>query len=389
MPAAFYLLLIAIPLAAQGLVDPAKLPAEWKSFASPEKEDRLRCRVQPQEPSLTLGFSFQTGYRVEVPMSQYLGDGNWLQAVLRVTPEETEREPVWLTSRIRLPRVPETRVTAEFGGGFLVGEGKYEVYMLLVDNKNRRCVADWTVKAKASKEVREIGAGLRPGTIDDISLRRTGRSQLDLAANSSEPGHDISVLMHVSSLSPRRYGTLRSYDRILLLNALVSMLDRLPLRNVRLTLFSLEQHAEVYHTERLSRETFAEAVDALNNVQLGTVDYSVHQNRKGHLDLFSELLNRELSHSETTDAVIILGPRAPQGDRVPAEDLPPKAGAPPVYYAELRPWRRVYAILPDTITRTVKRLGGRTKEIYNPQDFAEAIRDVERLLLEQQSRAGI
>jgi hypothetical protein len=270
-----------------------------------------------------------------------------------------------------------------------VGEGKYNVEMLLVDGQKRRCIADWSVKAKASKEVREVGAGLPPGAIDDISLRKWGRSPLDLNAQTAEKGHDISILMHVSSLSPRRYGTLRSYDRILLLNALVSMLDRLPLRNVRLTLFSLEQHAEVYHTDKLSPETFAQAVDALESVELGTVDYSVYQNRKGHLDLFSELLNRELAETENTDAVIILGPRAPQGDRVPSEDLPPKAGAPPVYYAELRPWRRVYAILPDTITRTVKRLGGRTKEIYTPQDFAEAIRDMERLLQQQMSHAGL
>lgn len=384
---AVFLLLAALPLLAQGLVDPSRLPAGWKTFSRVEGKERLRCQVHSYQPGLTLGFRFQTGYLVEVPMAQYTGEGRWIQIVLRVTPESEDRQPVWLTSRINLPRVPKTKATAQFGGGFLLGEGKYKVDMLLVDAEDRRCLADWDLRAKASKEVRDVGGGLPPGAVDDVGFRRWGRA-LARRAESASVRHDVSILLHVSSLSPRRFANLRSYDRTVLLNALASMLDRLPVRKVRLTLFSLEKQAEVYHTEDFSSETFREAIDALQRIELGTIDYSVYQNRKGHLDFLSDLLHREMSHSEKTDAVIILGPPARSGDRVPEEDLPARNGAPPIYYAELRTSRRVESVLPDTIARTIKRLGGRRKEVYTPQDFAEAIQEIEKLL-EGVSRSGI
>jgi hypothetical protein len=54
----------------------------------------------------------------------------------------------------------------------------------------------------------------------------------------------------------------------------------------------------------------------------------------------------------------------------------------------LRPWRFLPSGLQaDTIESTVRKLGGRTKQVYSPQDFAEAIQEVERLLSTNRARS--
>ena len=165
---------------------------------------------------------------------------------------------------------------------------------------------------------------------------------------------------------------------MLLLSALSSMVERLPVRNVRLTVFSMDKQQEVYHTPDLSMDSFREAMDRLNRLELGTVDYSTLTNRRGHVDLVSELLDREIATKP--DAVIFLGPVARWTERLVGEELPVQPKAVPTYYVQLRPFRMAHGLQPDTLSRTVRQLGGKTKEVYSPEDFAEAIQALEQLL---------
>jgi hypothetical protein len=359
------------------LTNPARLPDRLKSFDGPAGGKKLRCRVHPLQPRLNLGFRFQAGYVIEVPLRQYTGAGHRWSAVLRVTPETDEREPVWLLSRGRVPASPDKKATAEFSGGFLLGEGKYRVDMLLADDNDRVCVAHWNLNAKLTDEVREARPGLPAGAVDDISLRRWGR--MPVANSPDEPRSKISVLVHAAAMSPNRV-RLRGEDRMLLMSALASMLERLPVRSVRLSLFSMDRQSEIYRTDELSPASFRDVVDALNGLELGTVDYGTLKNRGGHVDLVSDLLQRELSTTDAPDAVVFLGPLAHWTDRVADEALPEREGSRPVYNIQLRMWRFRAPAFTDTIARAVRKLGGRTKEVYTPSDFAEAIRDVERLL---------
>jgi hypothetical protein len=167
---------------------------------------------------------------------------------------------------------------------------------------------------------------------------------------------------------------------MLLLSALTSLVERLPVRNVRLSVFSMDKQTEICHTPDLSFQTFRQAVEALERVELGTVDYGTLKNRTGHVDLLSDLLNRELAADDPPDAVVFLGPVAHYSERVISEALPERLGTRPIYYVQLRPFRLAFGILSDSITNTVRRLGGRTKQVYSPEDFAEAIQELERLL---------
>ena len=372
---------------AQSLANPQRLPALWKSFEKPPKEKRFDCSIQSVGPRLNFGFRFQTGYVVEVPLRQYAGLGRqrWA-AVLRVTPESDEREPAWFVTRMRMAAVPEnTKAAAEFAGAFLVGEGRYRVDLLVVDDRERVCTRGWNIRAKLSDDVRGVRPGLPPGAADDISLRRWGNQTANAAAGDAR--FDVSILLHAAATWPGRV-RLRGYDRMLLMSTLVSLLERLPVRKVRLTLFNMDSQKELYHTDSLSAGSFREAVEALNGLETGVVDYSTLQKRAGHLDLVSDLLNREMGAKEPPDAVIFLGPLARWTGRVADEALPEREGERPVYNIQLRPWRLRASVLPDTISRAVRRLGGRTKPVYSPEDFAEAIQEVERLLQQKGGKSG-
>ena len=146
------LLLAAASALAQVVVDVSKVPEEWRDLQAHKGEPKLDCSVAPIKPRLNYSFRFQTGYVVQVPMRQYFGKGLWIATLMRVTPEEEERQPVYLSSNTRLPEIPRTKQLIEFGGGFVVGEGKYRIDMIVTDNSGRVCRKDWTINAKLGRK---------------------------------------------------------------------------------------------------------------------------------------------------------------------------------------------------------------------------------------------
>lgn len=362
---------------AQTVEDPQKLPDRLKNFERAAAGVKLQCRIAQVEPRLNLGFRFQAGYVVEIPLRQYSGESARLSTVVRVTPGEKEHEPTWLLSQVKIPATPEKKAIVEFGGAYLVGEGKYRVDVMLIDDRDRVCMKGWNIHAKLGGDARTVRPGLPPGSIDDISLRRWQRTT---AVAGEAPRYNISVLLHAAAVTPNRM-RLRGYDRMLLMSALSSMVERLPVRNVRLTVFNMDRQKELYHTGELSARTFRAAINSMAGLELGIVDYATLQRPTGHLDLVSDLLAREISAKDRPDAIIFLGPLARWTGSVPDESIPFRERIPPVYYVQLRPWRAHSGMEADTIARTVRKLGGRTKQVYSPEDFAEAIREAERLLV--------
>ena len=60
-------------------------------------------------------------------MRQFFGPGHLWVVLARITPEGGDRKPVYVGGRTRLPDIPRTKVELELGGGFLLGEGRYQV----------------------------------------------------------------------------------------------------------------------------------------------------------------------------------------------------------------------------------------------------------------------
>ena len=366
--ALFGVLFTVVAADSQVLIPSHKVAPAWREMNRRRDEPRLECQVGHMRPSLNFSFRFQTGYVVNLPLKQYRGKGNWFGVLVRVTPE-AGREPSYLFSRVQLPEVPQTKAVLEFGGGFVIGEGKYKIELLLMDNAGRVCTDSWQVQAKLGRKEREVKPGMEAGEVDEISLRKWTRG-----IDTPEGGRrSVSLLLNAAPMSLRRV-RLGGYDRVVLISALASILERLPVRKVRLVVFSMDQQKEVYRSEDFQASEFGRLTQALNRLELGVIDYETLQNRRGHVGLLAGLLDEALNGDEKQDAVILLSPPTRYTEKVPAETLPAPDGRSRVFYLQFRSW--MGAVFSDTVANAVRRVDGKKYEVYSPAHFASALAEV-------------
>jgi hypothetical protein len=368
-------LLLASTCAAQVIVDSARLGNVLKVLEPRAGEQPLRCEVTPIKPSLNFSFRFQAGYVVRVPMNQYSGAGHGWAMVTRITPEGGGQKPVYLVGRTRLPSIPKTKVNVEVGGGYLLGEGRYEVQWTLLDDTDRVCRGSWHVDARLGRRERQLNLAMPRDTVADFTLR--GRSDRKPGPDDAAPFR-LTVLLDAAPLDPFRT-RLRASDRVILLGLLSSLLERVPARSVRLVVFNLDQQKILLRQDALAPNALGRVAQSLNGLELGRVDYHVLQNPQGHVGLLAGLMNQEL-HSETpSDVVVILGPETRYVDKLPPTALEEPHGAVPQFFNfRFKPYFRGDLDLPDSISLATAKVKGKTIVIRAPADFARAIEQIER-----------
>jgi hypothetical protein len=368
-------LLLASACAAQVIVDPARFGSVLKSLEPRADEKPLRCEVTPIRPSLNFSFRFQAGYVVHVPMNQYSGEGHGWAMVTRITPEGGGQKPVYLVGRTRLPSIPKTKVAVEVGGGYLLGEGRYDVNWTLLDDADRVCRGSWRVDAKLGRRERQLNLAMPRDTVADFTLR--GRRDSRRGADDAAPIR-LTVLLNAAPLSPLRT-RLRANDRVLLLGLLSSLLERVPARSVRLVVFNLDQQKTLLRQDALAPGALGRVAQALNGTELGLVDYHVLQNPKGHVAFLAGLMNQELRAEPPSDVVVFLGPETRYEDKLPPTALEDPHGAAPQFFnLQFRPNFRAGPSLPDSISLATAKAKGKTIIIRTPADFARAIEQIER-----------
>ncbi len=365
-------LLLAAGGWAQTIIDPAKIPEKLKRFALPADAKPLRCDASYLRPLLNYSFRFQAGYIVRVPMEQYQGPGHVWVILERITPEGDPAKAVYLGDKFMLPEVPKTNVELPVVGGYLLGEGRYRVDWMMWDDLGRMVVKQWTLEAVRTYANRNVKMAIAPGTVAEFSLRGAGtaRPADDAAAIR------LTVLMEAAPMSWRRV-RLRATDQIMLLGGLSALLERVPAKWVRLVVFNLDQQRELYRKANFSLDDLDAVGQAINQTELGRVDYHVLQRPKGHLDFLAGLLNREVRETEAPDVVLVLGPRPHFTEKIPARALEKTVGTPRFLYLQFQPFLRTRAEAPDTIQSAVKSMRGRTLVISTPADFAKGIELVE------------
>ncbi len=366
-------LLCAGVACAQVILDPAKIPAGFKRFAIPAGAAPLRCDPSYIRPVLNFSFRFQAGYMVRVPMDQYQGTGHTWVIMERITPEGDPARAVYLGDKFLLPDVPKTTIELPVVGGYLLGEGRYHVEWMMLDDRGRVAVKEWTLEAERTYANRNVKIAMPPGTVAEFSLR---------GAAAAHPSDDaaairLTVLLDAAPMSSRRM-RLRANDRIMLLGGLSALLERVPTRSVRLVVFNLDQQKELYHSANFTLNDLESVGRVINQTELGLVDYHILQHPKGHLDFLAGLMNREVRETEPSDVVLLLGPRPHFTDRVPSQALEKIVGSPRFLYLQYQPFLHATSELPDTIRQAVKSMRGKTLVVRTPADFAKGIDLVER-----------
>jgi hypothetical protein len=422
-------------MTAQSLVDSAAVERYLGRFTGQRSDASLQCVVTPIKPTLNFNLRLEAGYTFRVPLSQFSGAGHDLTVLTRITPEASPA-PVFLMDTLRLPPVPPTDLDGEVGGGFFLGEGRYRVNWMLLDDRGRTCRKDWQLDAGLGGADRSVKLLMAPNTVTEFSLRAAPATHRH--PDSVEPVR-LTVLLDVAPLSAGSTvrSALSSSDQVFLLGTLSALLERVPAVSVRLVAFNLEQQKELFRRDDFTLDSLDALARSLNQLQLAKVDYQILQLRAGHLDLLARLINQELRAQPASDTVIFLGPRERFHDKLPANALDKLHGAAPRFF--FLPYQAPYGLpgartsrpspgpmgsgkgrggnggglpslqsapdmmsgpelvgdnglnigigtslpesperLPDTVSLTVARLKGKTIVIRSPGEFAKAIEQIER-----------
>ena len=366
-------LLCAGVACAQSILDPARIPDSFKRFAVAPDSTPLRCNASYIHPVLNFSFRFQAGYTVRVPMDQYLGPGHTWVVFERITPEGEPDKAVYVGDKFLLPDVPKTRVELRVVGGYLLGEGRYQVEWMMLDDLGRVALKHWTLVAARTYANRNVKIAMAPGTVAEFSLRGAGGPR----AADGAAAIRLTVLLEAAPMAWRRF-RLRASDQIMLLGGLSSLLERVPTKSVRLVVFNLDQQKELYRNTSFSLNNLDQVGQVLNQTELNRVDYHILQRPLGHLDFLADLMNREVREPEPSDVVLVLGPRSRYTDKIPSRALEKAEGPPRFLYLQYQPFLRAQAESPDTIWLAVKTMRGKTLVIRTPSDFAKGIEQVER-----------
>ncbi|HYL35809.1 MAG TPA: hypothetical protein VEV17_07850 [Bryobacteraceae bacterium] len=282
-------------------------------------------------------------------------------------------QPAYLASQFRLPDIPKTKRIAEWGGFYWVGEGKYTVDWLLYDDTGRACRKQWKIEAKLSPNERGVTPGMAAGTIAPVSFRRwSPQDDADVHAL-----RRLTVLLHAAPLFPRAT-RFRPQDRLVLLGSLASLLESMPARAVRLIVFNLDQQRVLFRQDSFTPDSFDQAAQSMQNLQLQLVDYSVLKNQRGRVDLLADLMSEELNAGSPSDAVLFLGPATRYIDKLPPASLEDRPSASPrFFYLQYRPYVRPGAEFADSIEFALRRVHGKKLVIRSADDFAKAIKQVD------------
>ena len=361
-----------LPAWSQILIDPARVADVEKRLKNGELS-KLSCEVTPFKPRIDFGFRFQTGYTIRVPMQQYEGEGHGWIVYTRVTPEGGK--PSYLLSVQRLPKIPKTKAELETGGSFVLGEGKYHVELMLYDDSGRACTKKWRVDAKRTSAEQKMTMRIDPGSVRSLSSRRRGQSESSLARP-----YRLTILMHAAPMFPRST-RLRAYDQELLLGSLAPLIEQLPVQSVRLVVFNLDQQKTLIEKDQFHQRDLNEIAQSMSNLQLATVEYQVLKNRTGHMRLLAELINKEVTAEQPSDAVILFGPMSRFYEKFTAPAVEERSvGGPKFFSVQFRPFNTRGDEYTDLLEHAVKALKGKSFVVHTPGEFSKAIQEIESRL---------
>ena len=323
IPALFVLL--SCSLSAQVMIDANRAAQILNQFES-KSGTALQCEITPIAPALTFSSRLQAGYLARVPLNQYRGTGHWISALIRVTARQfTDKRTFYLLRTFDLPDVPNTDLTAQLAGVFLVGDGHYQSNALLFDDTHRVCHADWQIDVKSGS--RRIL--MPPEFVMSISDTSTGA----WTPTSDAKLESLTVFLHAAPLNPAQTN-MQAVDVVLAISSLMALLEQMPARSVRLVVFNLPQDKELYRTESFTASDIESVARVLDSLQLGMVDYRALQS--SHREVIHNLVHRELSEATRSQKVVFLGPDAAYERRnlpLPPEIFPPDQH---VFYLQYR-----------------------------------------------------
>lgn len=351
-------------------------PSDLAILEAGEPRKDLPCSVVNSKPLLGFDLRYHSGFEVSIPLRELVGAENLLTVLFRVTPSDPKGETVYMTQRIRVPSIEEDASgDAYLQGGFDIGEGKYHVDWLMRDRAERVCSSSWDFDAVLPSKDKQITLALTAGEIRAVD-REQFRDEPPVARSSEEPPLNVKVLVNFAPQNARA-ATLQPLDT----SALVSILRNISrdprIGRFSLIAFNLQEQRVLYRQENADKIDFPALGDALQSLNLGTVDLKRLSQKNGDTDFLAGLIRQEVGTSGSSpDAVVFAGPKALLEENIPQESLRQIGELTyPVFYMNYNlypqavPWT-------DTISKAVKFLKGQEYTISRPRDLWYAVTEM-------------
>lgn len=335
---------------------------------SQESRKDLPCLATPVKPSLGFDLKFHSGYEVSIPLKELAGSQNLLTMIFRVSPDNHRDEPVYMSQRVNVPVIEEnSKGDAYLQGSFDLGEGKYHVDWMMRDRTERVCSAYWDVEANLPAKDKQVALEIQPGTVQTAD-KEPFKDEPPVEREQREGPLNVKVIVNFAPQESSS-ATLQPLD----MNALVSILRSIAreprIGKFSVVAFNLQEQRVIYRQENSAQINFPALGEALNSLNLGTVDVRKLSQKRGETEFLTGLITQELNTGEHPDAVIFAGPKVMLDSGVPQESLRQVADVEyPVFYMNYNlnpqavPWR-------DAIGNAVKFLKGFEYTISKPRDL--------------------
>jgi hypothetical protein len=369
--------LVGMPAAAQVLLSPEQTAEMNKVLDSASTGEALKCEIHSERPALDFQLRFTDGFSVSCPLRLFGGEKSSVNTFVRVTPKGGT--PVLMGETTHLPAISPKMAAeidprklnqeVEISGAFSVGEGRYRVEVLVADSRARSCRKAWTISVAARRGL-EPGEGiLQPGAVAPADF-----VPWEAGAKSGQGSLRLTVLLDAAPINPDEQ-KLRAVDRLLLMQFLSALLDRLPCQSVRLVAFNLDQQREIFRDERFrGGAEFNKLMNAMEALELGTVSYTILQKNQGWVQMLWKLAMREKNAMDPVDAVLIIGPATRTRMKIKHANLiRHETEGPQFFYFEYSP-DPLGGIFPDSMGTLTKTLDGNSYVFHDPEDLARDIR---------------
>ncbi len=354
---------------------PRMINADSAILETREARKDIPCTVEPVKPVLGFDLRFHSGYEVSIPLKELAGSENVLTMIFRVAPEGHKDEAVYFSQHIKVPLIADDAGgNAYLQGYFDLGEGKYQVDWLMRDRSERFCSSYWDVQAELPPRDRQVALQLSPGAIaatDEAAFK----DEPPVQRVSSEPPLNVKVLVN---FAPQRSNsaTLQPFDTSALVAILRGIAREPKIGRFSIIAFNLQEQRVIYRQENSNRIDFPALGEALQSLNLGTVDLKRLEQKHGETEFLASLIQKELGGEERPDALIFAGPKTLIDDKLPTDSLREVGDIEfPVFYMNYNlepqsvPWR-------DAIGRAVKFFRGYEFTISQPRDLWNAMTEM-------------
>ncbi len=359
--------------------------ADLAVFESRDNRRDLPCRVDDAKAQLGFDRRFHAGYEIRVPLKELSGEGNRLTMVVRVQQKDSSEAPVYLTQRTPVPPIAEdAKGDAYLYGNFDLGEGVYDVALVMRDLQERVCSEFWEVEAALSGGQDGIELMLGPGRVEESEMAQF-RPVTPVERVPDAEALRIKLLVNFAPQN-QDAATLQPRDTSALASILRTISGEPRIGKFSVVAFNLHEQRVLYRQENADLIDFPALGASLDTLKLGTVDLERLTDKHGDTRFLSNLLRDELSGAPDVDAFVLAGPKAFLEKGVPQEDLEGlREGDIPVFYLNYNldpaavPWR-------GSISEAVRRLNGTEYTIRRPRDLWNAVNEVVDRISESKRR---